>query len=183
MKKYIQHECLNSLRRFPRWLGTLPSSRPRGVLARSSPLPLLGKPRVPPADPVLPSGSPTCLDQKQVDKRSEAPRTEGPGRGFPFSLHFGWRSPALVQTISMISPLRARPFVPLGVSLPGHNPAKFPLNTQRSVCCWTCSCLSFRPGIFWFQNPASRLGKRVSAWKTLSSTASSLRGPSSSSPA
>lgn len=66
----------------------------------------------------------------------------GSGQGSPFSLHFGWRSPALVQTISMISPLRARPFVPLGVSLPGHNPANFPLNTQSSVCYWPCSLLS-----------------------------------------
>ena len=98
--------------------------------------------------PCLTLRSPTCLDQKKVEKRSEAQGTEGSGQGFPFSLHFGWRSPALVHTISMISPLWARPFVPLGVSLPEHNPAKFPLNTQSSVCCWTCSFLSFRPGIF-----------------------------------
>lgn len=98
--------------------------------------------------PCLTLWSPTCPDQKQVDKGSEAQGTEGSGQGFPFSLHFGWRSPALVQTISMISPLWARPFVPLGVSLPEHNPAKFPLNTQSSVCCWACSLLSLRPGIF-----------------------------------
>lgn len=100
------------------------------------------------SEPFLTLWSLTCLDQEKVDKRSEAQGAKGSGQGSPFSPHFGWRSPALVQTISMISSLWARPFVPLGVSLPEHNPANFPLNTQSSVCCWACSFFSFRPGIF-----------------------------------
>lgn len=52
MKKYIQHDCLNSLRRFPRWLGSLPSSRPRGLsspsLSFESPGSLLQTPSYPP---------------------------------------------------------------------------------------------------------------------------------------
>lgn len=108
----------------------------------SPPSPL--KAPLPSPDLFLPFWSPTCLDQKKVDKRSKAQGTESSGQSSLFSLHFGWRSPALVQTISMISPLWARLFVPLGVSLPEHSPANFSLNTQSSVCCWACSFLSFR---------------------------------------
>lgn len=150
----VQNEKIHStlMPEFTEMLPTQPSSLPSSHLKGnagpplSPPSPL--KASVPSPNPFLPFWSPTCLDQKKIDKRSEAQGTEGSGQGSPFSLHFGWRSPASVQTISMISSLWARPFVPLGVSLPEHSPANFSLNTQSSVCCRTCSFFSFRPGIF-----------------------------------
>lgn len=182
MKNYIQHECLNSLSCFPRWLGVLPSSRPRGLLALSSPS-LSFEALAPSADPVLPSGSLTCLDQKQVDKRSGRRSALKALDGASLSLHFGWRSPALVQTISMISPLWARPFVPLGVSLPGHNPAKFSEYTELCVLLDLFFPL-FQTWHFLVSKPCIQGWEEGICLKTISSTASSSRrGPSSSSPA